>query len=90
MGSSVFHSDHFSRADGKDDADASFSGKRIGRGLYRSGNGTIINADLNGAANILRKAIPDAWDRTKDYSFLNDPEVLGFHELNPEVFRQNG
>ena len=69
---------------GKDDADASFSGKRIGRGLYRSGNGTIINADLNGAANILRKAIPDAWDRTKDYSFLNDPEVLGFHELNPQ------
>jgi len=33
----------------------SFSGKRIYRGLYRSQKGTIINADLNGAANILRK-----------------------------------
>ena len=33
----------------------SFSGKRIYRGLYRSKNGTVINADLNGAANILRK-----------------------------------
>lgn len=33
-----------------------FSGKRIKRGLYRSANGTIINADLNGAANILRKS----------------------------------
>ena len=33
----------------------SFSGKRIHRGLYKSKNGTIINADLNGAANILRK-----------------------------------
>lgn len=32
-----------------------FSGKRIKRGLYRSKNGTILNADLNGAANILRK-----------------------------------
>lgn len=32
-----------------------FSGKRIKRGLYQSKNGTIINADVNGAANILRK-----------------------------------
>jgi putative transposase len=31
------------------------SGKRIKRGLYQSANGSIINADLNGAANILRK-----------------------------------
>ncbi|WP_245912169.1 RNA-guided endonuclease InsQ/TnpB family protein [Brunnivagina elsteri] len=31
------------------------SGKRVERGLYRSANGSIINADLNGAANILRK-----------------------------------
>lgn len=32
-----------------------FSGKRIHRGLYRSADGTIINADVNGAANIMRK-----------------------------------
>ena len=32
-----------------------FSGKRIHRGLYRSANGTIVNADVNGAANIMRK-----------------------------------
>ena len=31
------------------------SGKRIKRGLYRSADGTVINADLNGAGNILRK-----------------------------------
>ncbi len=31
------------------------SGKRIKRGLYRSADGTLINADLNGSANILRK-----------------------------------
>ncbi len=31
------------------------SGKRIERGLYQSGDGSIVNADLNGAANILRK-----------------------------------
>jgi IS605 OrfB family transposase len=34
----------------------SFSGKRIKRGLYRAKNGRIINADVNGAANILRKS----------------------------------
>jgi putative transposase len=31
------------------------SGSRIKRGLYRSKNGNLINADLNGAANILSK-----------------------------------
>ena len=31
------------------------SGKRIKRGLYQSANGIAINADLNGAGNILRK-----------------------------------
>lgn len=33
-----------------------FSGKRIRRGLYRSKSGKLINADVNGAANILRKS----------------------------------
>ena len=33
-----------------------FRGQRIKRGLYRSANGFLINADVNGAANILRKS----------------------------------
>ena len=33
------------------------SGKRIKRGLYRSADGIVINADLNGSANILRKVV---------------------------------
>ena len=33
------------------------SGKRITRGLYRAANGQLINADCNGSANIIRKAI---------------------------------
>jgi putative transposase len=36
----------------------SFSGKRVKRGLYRSQNGRAINADANGAYNILRKSNP--------------------------------
>lgn len=33
-----------------------FSGKRINRGLYMSKSGSLLNADLNGALNILRKS----------------------------------
>lgn len=36
-------------------AKQSFSGKRIHRGLYKSKEGLTINADVNGAANILKK-----------------------------------
>lgn len=32
-----------------------FSGNRIHRGLYQSKKGTLINADVNGSANIMRK-----------------------------------
>ena len=34
-----------------------FSGTRIKRGLYKSSNGTLINADINGSLNILKKAL---------------------------------
>lgn len=34
----------------------SFSGKRISRGQYKSNTGVILNADLNGALNIMRKS----------------------------------
>jgi putative transposase len=34
-----------------------FSGRRIKRGLYRTADGTLINADVNAAANIGRKVI---------------------------------
>ena len=33
-----------------------FSGKRIKRGLYQSKEGITLNADINGALNILRKS----------------------------------
>jgi len=34
-----------------------FSGKRIKRGLYRSSKGILINSDINGAINIIRKVV---------------------------------
>lgn len=33
-----------------------FSGRRITRGQYKSAAGCIINADINGALNIMRKS----------------------------------
>ena len=33
-----------------------FKGKRIKRGLYKTSNGTLINADVNAACNIIRKS----------------------------------
>jgi len=45
---------------GKTDKDAVFSGKRIKRGLYKTSVGQLINSDVNGSYNILRKAIPNA------------------------------
>ena len=42
-----------------------YSGKRIERGLFKSMNGKVINSDVNGALNILRKI-----DKCKGESFI--------------------
>jgi putative transposase len=46
-----------------DEEEHVFSGKRIGRRnrLYRTKDGKIISADVNGSYNILRKSKPDAF-----------------------------
>ena len=38
----------------------------------------------------MRKAVPDIWDRTTDFSFLASPKVYGFHELNPKSIPVKG
>lgn len=40
-----------------------YIGKRIKRGLFRAKDGRLINADLNGAYNIIRKAFPKAFTK---------------------------
>ena len=57
-----------------------FSGKRIQRGLYRSSDGTVLNADINGASNILRKAGCDT--SSVVLTNLLNPEVFAFSDLN--------
>ncbi|MBU0496274.1 MAG: transposase, partial [Chloroflexi bacterium] len=38
-----------------------YAGRRVERGLFRAADGCIINADVNGAYQIIRKAFPDAF-----------------------------
>ena len=68
---------------GQEGADTvQFSGKRVCRGLYRSGDGTYINADVNGAGNILRKEFPYAFDGVEDMSFLyKTTESVKYHDI---------
>ena len=56
-----------------------FSGTRIKRGLYKSKNGTILNADVNGSGNIGRKII-----KNNDYFIRLDRSLAARPELvNP-------
>ena len=57
-----------------------FSGRRTHRGLYKSKSGTLMNADINGAANILRKAGYDV--SNIKIARLLDPAIVRFKTLN--------
>lgn len=57
-----------------------FSGNRIKRGLYRAGDKTIVNADLNAAANIMRKAGFDT--RNISVRGLQNPQIVRYKDLN--------
>lgn len=48
-----------------------YKGKRVKRGLYKTNNGELINSDVNGACNIIRKY------KCKSGSDLSDTDVSG-------------
>ena len=65
-----------------------FSGTRIGRGLYMSSGGVLLNADVNGSANIGRKVIQNSGFLTRlDKSLVARPV-----RINPlkSLSRSNG
>ncbi|MGG4407112.1 transposase, partial [Geobacillus stearothermophilus] len=53
--------------------------RRIKRGLFKSNKGILINADVNGAYNIMRKVFPKA--------FANGVEGVGLHPVKLNVSR---
>lgn len=61
-----------------------YKGKRIKRGLFKTSEGVLINADVNGACNILRKY------KSKSGSDLSDTDVSGVINhpvrINPTKF----
>jgi putative transposase len=56
-----------------------YVGRRVKRGLFKTADGTLVNADVNGGANIARKVIGD-------YSLSSD-QVKGF-VANPVRYRR--
>ena len=40
-----------------------FKGKRVHRGLYKTAENKLINADINGSLNIIKKVIPDVFNQ---------------------------
>jgi putative transposase len=58
-----------------------YSGKRINRGLFRSAKKTLINADINGAINILRKQIK--LKEITGIGLYNPITINIFHEASP-------
>ena len=77
--SSFLDSDHIPSLK---DKKVNFSGQRIKRGLYRSRNGSIINADVNGSFNILRrfvlKEVGDVSLLPTDRGFVFNPIRISF------------
>ena len=61
-----------------------FSGRRTSRGMYRTHSGQLVNADLNGGGNILRKAFPDIF-KGKDFVFLQEILVRNYRALNKRI-----
>lgn len=58
-----------------------YMGKRIKRGIFKSKNGILINADINGAYNIIKKAIPNAFK-------VDGIEVLELKPFSVSVFSE--
>ena len=58
-----------------------FSGKRVRRGLYKTNSGFFINADINGAGNILRKEYPYAYDGQNMKYLCETTEVVSYTDI---------
>ena len=65
-----------------------FSGERIKRGLYKSKSGMILNADVNGAGNIIRKAYTDAFVNMDLSYLIATTRVMKLRDVNKAVGKE--
>lgn len=61
------------------------SGRRVRRGLYKTANGTLVNADCNGAYNIARKGQVTGMLRKPAIGSLTMPKRLRFWMGRPQI-----
>lgn len=50
-----------------------YVGRRVKRGLFKSSTGIMLNADVNGSGNIMRKAIPNCFTANGIEGFVVSP-----------------
>lgn len=62
----------------------SYKGQRVKRGLFKTSLGKTLNADLNGALNIIKKVIPDFSCVTANLCVedMANPVRMNFKQLN--------
>ena len=63
-----------------------YMGKRISRGLFRSAKGILINADVNGAYNHMRNAIPESMEKLKEMVMADGIEAVGIHPVRAVLY----
>lgn len=68
-----------------------YSGKRIKRGLFRSGMCKLINSDVNGGLNIMRKVVSDSQlVEIVNSGFLFNPiKIRDLFNINPNFLLNN-
>lgn len=79
---SFFDNDDLPKYDKHNPKTYTFSGKRIKRGIYKTSFGKLVNADVNGALNILKKSkvVPDAIVSLYNRGDLNTPIRIRLHK----------
>ena len=65
-----------------------YVGQRVKRGLFRSGAGILLNADVNAAYNILRKFAPDAFHHGIAACKLR-PDILRLPDRRQDTSKQH-
>jgi putative transposase len=64
-----------------------YLGRRVKRGLFRAASGRMVNADVNGSYNILRRAVPSVVQQGVS-SFLLTPTFLSFPDRKQDRTKQ--
>ena len=65
-----------------------YLGKRIFMGLFKSAKGILINADINGSYNIIKKAFPNTFDGIEGLRV--NPESLSIFKLLKTATSKDG